>query len=292
MERKFKNDKIILVTGATGRQGGAVTLKLVTEGWPVRAFVRDPDKPASRTLAWKGVELVKGDLNDRSSIDQAMKGVYGVFGVVAWREAGIESEVRQGKNLADAAKAAGVRHFIYSSVGGADRSTGIPHFDSKWKIEEHIRGIGLPATIFRPAFMMYNFNTPDMHASIDKGSFTMALKPDRALQMLSAEDLTVFVNLTFENPAGYLGKAIELAGDELTMPQAAEIFSRVLGRPVRFIEQSIEKVRSASREAALMMEWFNLHGYRADIRALRTLHPGLMTLETWLRKTAGWTKAA
>jgi uncharacterized protein YbjT (DUF2867 family) len=292
MDGKFKTDKIILVTGATGRQGGAVTLKLVTEGWPVRAVVRDPAKPASRALAWKGVELVRGDLNDRSSLDRALKGVYGAFGVIAWREGGIESEIRQGKNLADAAKAAGVRHFIYSSVGGADRSTGIPHFDSKRQIEEYIRGVGLPATIFRPVFMMYNFNAPDMHALIDKGSFTMALKPNRALQMLSAEDLAVFVNLAFENPADYLGKAIELAGDELTMPQAAEVFSRVLGRPIRFIEQPIGRVRSASREAALMMEWFDLHGYRADIRALRTLHPGLMTLETWLRETAGWVKAA
>ncbi len=285
-------EKLILVTGATGRQGGAVASQLVASSWRVRALVRSPEKPAARALALKGIELAAGDLNDRASVDRAMEGAYGVFCVLAWREAGIESEIQQGKRVADAAKAAGVNHFVYSSVSGADRSTGIPHFESKRKIEDYLREIGLRVTIFRPVFMMYNFNTPEAHASILRGVLTMALKPDRPLQMLAAEDLGVFVNMAFENPSDYMAKAIELAGDQLTMPEAAAVFSKVMGRPVRFVEQPIGELWRISRESAIMMEWFNRQGYRADIRALRTLHAGLMTLEWWLRKTEGWIRAA
>jgi uncharacterized protein YbjT (DUF2867 family) len=292
MDKKIKSERIILVTGATGNQGGAAASRLVTTGWRVRALVRDPDKPAARALAWKGVELAKGDLNDRASITKAMAGVYGVFAVFAWREGDIESEIRHGENTIDAAKAAGVKHFIYSSVGGAERSTGIPHFDSKWQIEEYLRATGLPVTILRPVFMMYNFNRPEMQSSIRNGTISMAIKPDRPLQMLAADDLAVFVNLAFETPADYVGKAIELAGDELAMAGAAEVFSRVVGRPVRFMEQPMSQLRKISKERALMMEWFNRQGYRADIKALRVLHPGLMTLEAWLRSTAGWVRAA
>lgn len=292
MDGKIKSERIILVTGATGNQGGSVASKLVSSGWRVRALVRDPNKPAARALAWKGVELTRGDLNDRASIAKAMTGVYGVFGVFAWHEGDIESEIRHGENTVDAAKAAGVRHFIYSSVGGAERSTGIPHFDSKWQTEEYIQAAGLSATVFRPVFMTYNFNRPEMQSSIMKGTITMALKRDRPLQMLAVDDLAVFVNLAFETPADYMGKAIELAGDELTMVRVAEVFSRVIGRKVRFVEQPISELRSISKERALMMEWFNRQGYRADIKALRALHPGLMTLETWLRSTVGWVQAA
>lgn len=289
---KFKANKVILVTGATGNQGGAVASQLVASGWRVRALIRDPDKPVSRSLVWKGIELIEGDLDNPLSVGRALRGAYGVFCVLSWSEGGIEKEIRQGKNIADTAKASGVKHFIYSSVGGAERSTGIPHFDSKWQIERYVHGLGLPATVFRPVFMMYNFKGPEMQSSILKGTLTMALKPDRPLQMLAADDMGIFVNLAFENPSDYVGKSIELAGDELTMPQAAEVFTRVLGRPVRFAEQPIEQVIRINRESAIVMEWLNRYGYRADIKALRILHPGLMTFETWLRTAAGWAKAA
>ncbi len=279
--------KIILVTGATGNQGGAVARSLLSSGWTVRAFTRDPSKPAARVLAEKGAQVVKGDLNDRASIDQALKGVYGVFSVQTFREQGTAGEIRQGKTLADAAKAAGIKHFVYSSVGSADRNTGIPHFESKWEIEQYIRTLGLPATVFRPVFYMYNFNSSmfNLRQSILGGTLSLAIRPNKTLQMLAAEDLGVFVTMAFEKPNDFLGKAIELAGDEMAMPQAAEVFTRVMGRPVRFVEMPIEQVRSVSQEIFLMFQWFNDKGYQVNIPALRNLHPQLMTLETWLRKT-------
>ncbi len=284
----MKSEKgTILVTGATGRQGGAVARHLRTSGWRVRALTRDPQKPAAQTLAGLGVEVVKGDLDDRNSLAQALKDVHGVFSVQNFWETGAAREVQQGKALADAAKAAGVAHLVYSSVGGAERSTGIPHFDSKWEIEQHIRALGLPATILRPVFYMDNFEGPNFRPAILQGTLTMAMRPDRPLQMIAVEDIGAIAALAFEKPGGFKGRAIELAGDEMTMPQAAEAFSRVTQRTVRFVEQPIEQVRSFSPEAAIMFEWFDQKGYAADIQGLRALYPALMTFERWLRKS-GW----
>ena len=150
-------ERAILVTGATGQQGGAVVRHLRTQGFAVRALTRDGQSPAARALAAEGVEVVQGDLDDRASLDRALAGAYGVYSVQNFALTGVEGEVRQGTTLADAAKATGIQHFVYSSVGSADRQTGIPHFESKFRIEEHIRAIDLPHTILRPVFFMENF---------------------------------------------------------------------------------------------------------------------------------------
>jgi uncharacterized protein YbjT (DUF2867 family) len=288
----YEKGKVILVTGATGNQGGAVAGRLHNEGWRVRALIRDPGKPEARKLAETGIEVVKGDLDDRASIDKVIKDVYGVFAVLTpFTDKGLEGEIKQGKDLADAAKAARVSHYVYSSVGGADKKTGIPHFESKYEIEKHISSLGLPSTVFRPVFFYYNFNSDMLRQSILGGTLSMAIKPDKPLQMLAVEDLAVFVAKAFDNPGEYIGKTVELAGEELTMPQAAESFGKVLGKPVKYVEMPIEQVRSYSEDFARMFEWFNKHGYDVDIKSLRELHPEMLTLEQWLRKT-GWHKAA
>jgi uncharacterized protein YbjT (DUF2867 family) len=284
-------DKTILVIGATGNQGDAVVHSLLDNDWGVKAFTRGRGSHKMQLLEEMGAQVVTGDLNDRASLDKALKGVYGVFAVLAFHEEGIEGEKRQGRTLAEAAKNAGVKHFIYSSVGGAERRTGIPHFESKWEIEEHIRSVGLPSTIFRPVFFMYNFNSTqsNLRQSILDGILSLSMRPYKPLQMLASEDLGVFVRMAFESPDDFLGKAIELAGDELTMPEAAEAFSRATGKQVRYEEMPIETVRSFSEDIALMSQWFNDKGYQADIHALRAMHPSLMTLQWWLCKT-GWGK--
>ncbi len=273
------------MTGATGHQGGAVARSLAADGWPVRALVRDSRKHEAREMASLGIDLVHGDLEDRASLRRALRGVYGVFSVQTWREAGVDGEVRMGKDLADAAKVENVRHFIYSSVGGADRRTGIPHFESKYAIEEHIRSLELPSTVFRPVYFMYNFSAPEMQASIRNGILATALRPDRQLQMLAPEDLGAFVRLAFGHPEVYLDNIFELASDELTMPEVADVFSRITGRAVRYVQQPIEQVRRFNRDAGRMYAWFNDSGYHADIPALRALHPGILSLEEWLRGT-------
>jgi len=203
----------ILVTGATGKQGGAVARHLLSGGWQVRALTRDPLKPDAEALAKLGAEVVTGDLDQRNSIDQALAGAYGVFSVQNW-EAGAAREIQQGKTLADAARAAGVKHFVYSSVGGAERNTGIPHFDSKWEIEQHVRALGLPTTILRPVFFMDNFNSPNFRPAILQGTLTLALRPARTLQIIAVDDIGGFAAQAFEKPGEYIGRAFELAGDE------------------------------------------------------------------------------
>ncbi len=143
MQKDTQQNKTILVTGATGQQGGAVVRSLSTRGWKIRALVRDPAKPAAQQLAKNNIELIKGDLFTPASLDEALKGVYGVFSVQTPAD-GVGGEIIQGKFLADAAQKAQVQHFVYSSVGGAERESGIPHFESKWQVEKHIRAIGLP----------------------------------------------------------------------------------------------------------------------------------------------------
>jgi uncharacterized protein YbjT (DUF2867 family) len=288
----IKKRKTILVTGATGHQGGVVTRSLLVAGWNVKALVRDTKKTASRAIFRKGADLVMGDLDDRDSLDRALKDVYGVFSVQTWEGHGVAGEIRQGKNLADAAaKNHEVKHFIYSSAAGATLKTGVPFFDSKTTIEDHIRSIGLSSTIYRPVYFMSNFNSPEMHAAIAKGALTMAIKPDKSLQMFAVEDLGEFVRMAFEHPDEYIGKAIDLAGDEMTMTQIAAAFSRLIGKTVRYFYQPIEEVRRFNADAAKMFEWLNVQGYHVDIAALIGLHPGLMSFETWLHKSR-WAKSA
>ncbi len=284
------NDKVIAVTGATGQQGGAVTRKLLADGWNVRALTRDVNKPAAQELAALGAELAAGDMEDRAQLDAAFKDAYGVFSVQNFwlPNVGFEGEIRQGKNVAEAAKAAGVQHFVYASVGAAHRGMGQKHFESKWIIEQYVPSLDIPYTILRPAFFMENYNWS--RAQILNGMFTpMGLRAEKELQMIAVEDVGVFAALVFANPNQYLGKTIELSGDEQTEAQVAETFTKVIGRPVRLGEPGGIGA-AAGEELAAMLNFFNGEAYVADIPALRKLHPGLHTLEQYLRKN-GWENA-
>ena len=276
------NEKVVLVTGATGQQGGATARHLLAQGWSVRALTRDPNSPPAQALGEAGAEVVQGDLGDRTSLDRALSGVYGVYSMQT-PYLGVDAEERQGKALADAAKAAGVQHFVYASVGGAERNTGIPHFESKWGIEKHVHELGLPATVLRPVFFMENFNP--QRESILNGTFTSrGLKPDKRLQLIASDDIGAFAALAFANPQDYIGQALELAGDELTEPQMVETMVKVIGRPVSIVPADGPP---PNEDLVKMMDWFNEKGYEADIPALRARYPGLATFETWLRRS-GW----
>jgi len=285
------NKKIIAVTGATGQQGGAVARKLLAEGWKVRALTRDINKPAAKELALLGAEIVEGNMDNRAELDAAFKGAYGVFSVQNFwlPNVGFEGEIRQGKNVADAAKAAGVGHLVYSSVGAAHRGMGQKHFDSKWIIEQYIQSLDIPYTILRPAAFFENFNWE--RAFILNGTFNaLGLRPGKERQLIAVEDIAAFVALAFADPKEYLGRTIELAGDELTESLIAETFSKVIGRPVRLAMPSGGPGRRSEEEMVAMFNFFNGQAYDADIPALRRLHPGLLTLEGYLRRN-GWENA-
>lgn len=282
------NDKTILVTGGTGQQGGAVVTHLLKNGWKVRALVRDPNKDAAKALAEQGAELVKGDLYNRGSVDDALKNSYGVFSVQNFwlKDVGYDGEIKQGTLLAEAAQAAGVKHFLYSSVGAAHRGMGQKHFASKWLIEQHIQKLGLPYTIIRPVAFMDNYNWA--RPQISNGVFqSFELKPDKTMQLIAVGDIGAFSAIVFDKPDVFLGKTIELAGDELTLTQIAETFGRVIGRPVKLVSAQTPEAEQPTPEQIAMNQFFNGKGYDADIEAIRKIYPGLRTLEQYLRDT-GW----
>lgn len=284
-------DKIILVTGATGKQGGAVVKHLLADGWKVRALTRHPDHAEARALKDSGVEVVKGDFDVPSTLDEALKGVYGVFSVQQPLDNGVDREIKEGKALADAAKSAGVKHFVYSSYGAADLQPGVPFIDSKWEIEEHIRKLGLNYTIFRPVFFMDNLLEPEIRDSVYNGVLPMSLDSEMPLQLICVDDIGAFVALAFKNPDKFMGEALEIAGDEITGNQMAEILSRSTGRKVEFQQTDIDKVRKQGADFAMLFDWLNIQGFSADIAQCRKLYPGLKTFETWVTET-GWHKAA
>jgi len=287
-------DRLVLVTGATGRQGGSVIRHMLPKRWKLRALTRDSNTNAAQELLRKGIEVVNGDLEKPATLGLALRGVYGVFSVQDFWSVGARREVQQGKNLADAAKKAGVEHFVYSSVGGAERSSGIDHWESKWEVEKHIRRLGLPATILRPTAFMENYYIDQVEIGILKGKLMDPIRAGKPYQTIATDDIGAFAALAFERPKDFIGMELEIAGSELTNADAAQVFSRVLGKPVKFRKLPMLLVRLfLGREFYQMFRWFNHSGFKADIANLRRLYPEvhLQTLEEWLRNE-GWHKRA
>lgn len=261
-----KGKDLIVVTGATGQQGGVTARELLAAGHRVRAMTRKPDGDAAKALAKLGAEVVQGDLDDPTSLKRAFAGAWGVFAMQNTWEAGVEQEEVQGKRTAEVAKAVGVQHFVYGSVGSAHRATGIPHFDNKARIEATVRKLGFPShVILRPVFFMENLTSPWFKPYIDEGNLAVGIKPDTKLQMVAVADIGKYGRIAFEKHAELNGRAIDFAGDELTMPQAAEIIGKAAGKPVSHFQVPIEEVRKVSEDFALMLEWFDAKGYEADI---------------------------
>jgi uncharacterized protein YbjT (DUF2867 family) len=279
--------KLILVTGATGQQGGAVATALLTKGQKIRVMSRTPEKASA--LAQAGAEVVKGNLTNPSDLQAALRGVHGVFAMSTPFEAGMDQEVRQGIMMADAAKQAGIAHYVYTSVGSAHRNTGIPHFETKWKVEQHIRQIGLPATVLRPVWFMENFTTFSKPSA--EGILMMPMQADKKLAMVALRDIGEFGAAAFMRPNDFLGQAIDLAGDELTMPDIAAHLSKVTGRSIQFQGLPLEQAEAAmGHDLATMFRWFNEVGYQINVAALKqTFGIPLTTFAEWI-KTVDWAR--
>lgn len=279
------SDRTILITGVTGNQGGAVAKALQGTGFHLRGLTRVPEGERATMLARQGVEVVKGDFDDETALRRALAGAWGVFGVQNAGEAGVEREEAQGKRLATLAREAGVEHFVYTSVGSAHKQTGIPHFDNKWRIEETVRALRFPShVILRPVFFMENLLAP---FSLQGSTLAWALRPGTKLQMVAVDDIGWFGARAFTAAAALNRREIDLAGDTRTMPEAAEILTEALGRPIAFAQTPIEQVRQYSKDTAVMLEWFERVGYSADIAGLeREFGRTLTKLPDWVRRQA------
>jgi len=275
--------KTILITGVTGNQGGAVARALHDKGFHLRGLTRTPDSERAAALTRQGVDLVKGDLDDEATLRQALAGAWGVFGVQNPLQAGVEREEAQGKRLATLAREAGVEHYVYTSVGSAHKRTGVPHFDSKSRIEETVRALRFPShVILRPVFFMENLLAP---FSLQGSTLAWAIDPATKLQMIAVYDIGWFGARAFTDAAPLNRREIDLAGDVRTMPETAAILTEALGRPIAFAQTPIEPVRQYSKDTALMLEWFDRVGYSADIAGLeREFGRALTKLPDWARR--------
>ncbi len=277
---KNKN-RTILVSGATGHQGGAVLRHLREKGFGVRALTRNPDEPKARALIGHGVEVARGDMDDEGSLTRALDLMYGAFSVQSTSHAEGERETRQGIQFADAAKRSGISHFVYSSVASADQQTGIPHFETKFRVEQHLRGTGMHYTIVRPVYFMENWL--GMRENIENGTIGLPLSPATRLQMIAVDDIGEIVTLAFEHSGKWRDRIFEMAGDELSMEEVAQTFTRILGREVQYRQVPWEEFeKKAGKEITSMYRWFEEKGYRVDISSVRQEHGGLKSFGQWI----------
>ncbi len=284
----LNHDRIILVTGATGRQGGAAARHLLERGFRVRALTRNPMSVAATALRAAGAEVVRGDLDARASLEAALRGAYGCFSVQNFWETGYQREIDQGIRLIDTAQACGVEHLVYTSVASAQRSTGLSHFESKWLIEEHLRAADLPSTILRPVWFMENWEGEFLRPHILNGELALPLSPHVNFQQVTADDVGAFAAMAFDDPRTWTGREVDLAGDEGSVAGIAATFSSVLGRPVGYQQVPWDRYRAmAGDEFHDMFRWFEEVGYDADVAARRAEYPGMTTFEAYLRG-AGW----
>ena len=276
--------KTVFVTGATGNQGGGVVKRLIANQFHVKALTRDPGSTKTHKLIDKNLEYVKGDLNDINSYREYMPGVDAVFSVQSG-ENGINAEIKQGKELANMAKQIGVKHFIYSSVAGADLHTGIPHWESKHQIEKHIKEIGLPFTILRPTYFYENYLFPQVKSRILKGKLVTPLKGDKVLQLMSATDVGEMCLTILNTPENFTSKTITMANEQLTHLQVAEIFSEVMGRKIKYNKlPSIITRLAMGKNLFKMFSWLNNNSaiFIQDIEGSSKEYPKKLGIKKWI----------
>ncbi len=291
--------KHVLVTGATGNQGGHLARSLLQRGHHVRALSRKPNGLAAIELKNLGIEVVPGDLGDRTSVELASQGIDTAFLVATPYEKGAEAEAGFGINALNAFKAAGVPHVVYSSVADANRRTGIPHFDSKAKIEEHLQGLGVPYSIVAPVFFSENILSPWLATGLAKGVFATGVLPQTKIQVISVDEIADFTTHVIENPGGFRGKRVDIASDELRLTELTEVLSGALQRPIVYQAVPLDAIRQQSEDLAKMYDWFNRVGYSVDIPKLKREYPQVAwgtfrewaARQDWAKVTSGTMKS-
>jgi uncharacterized protein YbjT (DUF2867 family) len=276
----------VVVTGSTGKQGGAVARGLLERGHKVRAVTRDPNSTQAKSLANAGATLVAASLEDTAAIAKALAGATSLFAMTT-PSGGTDAEKRQGIAAADAAKAAGV-HLVFTSVGSANRQTGVPHFDSKYEVEKHIAKVGVRATILAPVYFMENLYFAK--EQLAKGIYPATLPPARKVAQVAVADIGAVAVRVLEDPGRFTGKRFDLAGDELTANDIVAILSRVTGRPFAYYQVPLDVIRQRMGEDGVRMyEWLDRVGYTVDRAALRREFPDVAfhDFESWA-KTQDW----
>jgi uncharacterized protein YbjT (DUF2867 family) len=272
----------VAVIGATGQQGRSAVDALHDLGVPVRALVRNPDSPAAQALRATGANVVRADQEDSQSLTDGLTDVAALFYMTTFEgPEGPSGEVRRGHAVAEAAARAEVPHVVYSSVGGAERGTGIPHFESKFDVEKRLRAL-VPATILRPTFFMENLTaqlTPNEDGEI---VIRMPMPGDVPVQMVTVRDIGRAAARLLVEPGAIDGDAVEIAGDELSLDLVAAQAGEVFEVPARFETIPLEYLGD-DEDLKAMFRWFaEGSSYRADLAQSRSLVAEVRDLRSWL----------
>jgi uncharacterized protein YbjT (DUF2867 family) len=289
-------EKIIVVTGATGLQGGAVTWHLLKEGWRVRALTRNPESKKAQALAALGAEVVQVDLNDVASLRPAFEGAYGVYSVQNPFIGGPEAEVRQGKNVADVAKERGVQHIVYGSAGTGRKGTGVPSWETKLQVEDHMKELELPLTILRPMAFMEVMTEKKFYPAVGAWHIMPTLMgQSRSVGWLCTDDLGAIAAKAFADPKRFVGQELALASDVQSLEQCREIYREVLGKePGRFPMPLwlFKRFGFMGRDLTTMWRWLRTGDIALDTAPTREIHPEALTVRKWLSRQKAQTQGS
>jgi uncharacterized protein YbjT (DUF2867 family) len=271
----------ILVCGATGRQGNAVIDEILARGYLVRGMTRKPDGKKARALAAKGIEVVQGDYSDTESLRHAMEGVYGVFYYSGFSR----NELAEGINVIETANSAGIEHLVYSSGAAASPQDGMQGA-TKMQIELKLRDSGVPFSVIRPVAFMENYR--GQQARIREKGIIDSRAPERMVYFIAIRDIGFFAAEAFDNPDDWLGRGIDIAGDQMTLAELAITFGNVMGQKIDYHRLPLDEyLETFPKPMRPLFRWYDEAGYKIDTASLRKEYPNLITLDQYLRQT-GW----
>ncbi len=279
---------MVVVTGATGLQGGAVARHLLEDGWHVRGLTRNATSKRVRALVALGAEVVRGDTGDAASLRPVFEGAYGVYSVQNPFIGGPEQEVEQGKNVAEVAKDSGVQHLVYGSAGIGRKGTGIPSWETKLQIEDHMKALELPLTILRPmAFMELMTDKKFFPAAATWHVMPALMGSPRSVAWLCTDDLGAIAAKAFADPDRFVGEDLVLASDVQSLDQCRSIYREVMGRNPRRFPMPIwlfKRFGFVGRDLTTMWRWLRTADIDMDTAPTRAIHSDALTVRSWLSK--------
>jgi uncharacterized protein YbjT (DUF2867 family) len=285
-------DRVVVVTGATGRQGGAVARHLLSNGWRVRALTRRPDRPPARRLAALGAEVVRADMTNPIELWNAFRDAYGVYSVQNPMPIGAEAEILQGRTVADAAKATGVQHIVYGSAGTGASNTGIPSWDSKLTIQAYMRSRDLPLTVLRPVAFMELMTDKGFVPPVSTWSLMPKLMGEhRPVWWICVDDLGAIAARAFAEPDRFIGAEISLAADVQSIAQCRDTWREITGRPPRRFPMPVWTFeRMVGNDLTTMWTWLRTADLDVDLAPTREILPTASTVRDWLTRLRSSTK--
>lgn len=275
----------VAVLGAAGGQGGAVVDALLDAGRTVRGVVRSPESARAHALADRGIEIAVADLMSGDGLTEAFTGTAGAFALTTPFESGADAELTQGDAIIAAAEAAQLPYLVFSSVASANLGTGVPHFESKYQVEQRLANSGIPNTIVGPTYFYDNiFGDRD---ALGAGFLLMAMPTEMPLQQVSRADLGSVVAALFVDPSQHLGARIDIASDSVTPGQMAAVISSATGTTVT--AESYDPERISSPDMRSMFTFLGTTGYNVNITRLHNEFPqvGWQSFAEWASRAFG-----